>query len=177
MSCGGTVVAMRLRDGLGATGTKWTSLSAYDLFEQGVVAVLVVLIALIVASSLWSLAVRVVIGLFVSDALDPMDHTAFQNIFGMIFTVIIALEFKRSLLVFAERRHSVVQVRAVVLIAMLAIVRKLIIFDLETTHPLQLFALAASTLSLGGVYWLVRDQDRRELEREKAASAAGSEAP
>jgi hypothetical protein len=29
----------------------------------------------------------------------------------MIFTVIIALEFKRSLLVVAERQHSVVQVR------------------------------------------------------------------
>ena len=38
----------------------------------------------------------------------------FQTIFGMIFTVIIALEFKRSLVVMAERRDSVVQVRAVV---------------------------------------------------------------
>ncbi len=44
----------------------------------------------------------------------------------MIFTVSIALELKRSLLVLAERIDSVVQVRAVLLIALLAKVRKLI---------------------------------------------------
>ena len=80
----------------------------------------------------------------------------------MIFTVIIALEFKRSLLVVAERQHGVVQVRTVILIALLAIVRKLMIIDLTTTDAPQLFALAAAILALGGVFWLVRDQDRRE---------------
>ena len=50
----------------------------------------------------------------------------FQALFGMIFTVSIALELKRSLLVLAERIDSVVQVRAVLLIALLAKVRKLI---------------------------------------------------
>jgi uncharacterized membrane protein (DUF373 family) len=49
----------------------------------------------------------------------------------------------------------------VILIAMLAIVRKLIILDVATTNAAQLFGLAAAILSLGGVYWLVRDQDRR----------------
>ncbi len=49
-----------------------------------------------------------------------------------------------------------------VLIALLAIVRKLIILDLATTDALQLFALAAAILALGAVFWLFRDQDRRE---------------
>jgi uncharacterized membrane protein (DUF373 family) len=80
--------------------------------------------------------------------------------FGMIFTVIIGLEFKRSLLLVTTRKETVVQVRAVILIAMLAIVRKLIILDVATTNAAQLFGLAAAILSLGGVYWLVRDQDR-----------------
>jgi uncharacterized membrane protein (DUF373 family) len=80
----------------------------------------------------------------------------------MIFTVIIALEFKRSLLVMADRRHSVVQVRTVILIALLAIVRKLLILDLAVTDAAQLFALATAIVALGGVYWLVRDQDRQE---------------
>jgi uncharacterized membrane protein (DUF373 family) len=76
--------------------------------------------------------------------------------------VIIALEFKRSLLILAERQESVVQVRTVVLIALLAIVPKLLIIDLAATEALQLFALATAILALGGVYWLVRDQDRRQ---------------
>ena len=75
---------------------------------------------------------------------------------ALIFTVIIALEFKRSLLVVAERQESIVQVRTVILIALLAIVRKLIILDVASTDDLQLFALAAAILALGAVYWLVR---------------------
>ena len=47
------------------------------------------------------------------------------------------------------------QVRTVILIALLAIVRKLIILDLASTDALQLFALAAAILALGAVYWLV----------------------
>jgi uncharacterized membrane protein (DUF373 family) len=85
-------------------------------------------------------------------------------VFGMIFTVIIALEFKRSLLVVAERRDSVVQVRSVILIALLAVVRKLIILDLSSTDAFHLLALAAAILALGAVYWLVRDQGQpREI--------------
>jgi uncharacterized membrane protein (DUF373 family) len=90
----------------------------------------------------------------------------------MIFTVIIALEFKRSLLVLAERHKSVVQVQAVILIALLAIVRKLIILDLTTTNALQLLALAAAILALGGVYWLVRSPDRAKSAYRPATGAA-----
>jgi uncharacterized membrane protein (DUF373 family) len=93
---------------------------------------------------------------------DPTDYSAFQAVFGMIFTVIIALEFERSLLVIAERDRGVVQVRTVILIALLAIVRRPIIMDMSTTEAPQLLALAAAVLALGGVYWLVQDQDRRE---------------
>jgi len=86
----------------------------------------------------------------------------FQTVFGMIFTVIIALEFKRSLLIVTERHNHVVQVRTVILLAMLAIVRKLIILDIANTESLQLLGLAAAILALGAVHWLVREQDRRE---------------
>ena len=55
-----------------------------------------------------------------------------------------------------------------ILIALLAIVRKLIILDLTSTDALQLFALAAAILALGAVYWLVRDQDR-SIERDRPA--------
>jgi uncharacterized membrane protein (DUF373 family) len=110
----------------------------------------------------WNLVLKVVVSIMLSGGFDPTDYSVFQSLFGMIFTVLIALEFKRSLLVIAERRHSVVQVRTVVLIALLAIVRKLMIIDLSSTDANHLFALSCAILALGGVFWLVRDQDRRE---------------
>jgi uncharacterized membrane protein (DUF373 family) len=50
-------------------------------------------------------------------------------------------------------------VRTVILIALLAVVRKLIIIDLSTTDAFHLLALAAATLALGVVYWIVRESD------------------
>jgi uncharacterized membrane protein (DUF373 family) len=110
--------------------------------------------------------------LVLSDAFDPTEQATFQDLFGRIFTVIIALEFKRSLLVVADRKISVVHLRVIILIAMLAIIRKLIILDMAKTEAPQLFALAAAMLVLGLVYWLVRDQDRRERDRRHVTSPA-----
>jgi uncharacterized membrane protein (DUF373 family) len=140
---------------------RWKQLSLYHKFEHAVIAVLTILIAILVVLAVWNLVLKIVASIFAS-GFDPTDYSVFQAIFGMIFTVIIALEFERSLMVIAERDRGVVQVRTVILIALLAIVRKLMIMDMSTADAQQLFALAAAVLALGGVYWLVRDQDRRE---------------
>ena len=57
--------------------------------------------------------------------------------------------------------------RTVVLIALLAVVRKLIIVDLSNTDASKLLALAATILALGGVYWLVRHQDRQDRRERR----------
>ena len=154
---------MTLRRDIETEWTRWKPLTVYEKFEHVIVLILTGLIAIVVVTAVWSLAVKVLSTVVLAGSFDPSDHAAFQAIFGMIFTVIIALEFKRSLLLVTERKETVVQARAVILIAMLAIVRKLIILDIATTAASQLFALAVAILSLGGVYWLVRDQDRRGI--------------
>jgi len=141
---------------------RWKLLTLYQKFEHAVILVLTLLIAIVVALAVWNLVLKILLSIIASGGFDPSDYAVFQALFGMIFTVIIALEFKRSLLVVAERRQSIVQVRTVILLALLAIVRKLIILDLATTEAMHLFALAAAILALGVVYWLIRDQDRRE---------------
>jgi uncharacterized membrane protein (DUF373 family) len=151
---------MPLSDEIAAGRRRWRSLTLYEKFEHAVVLTLIGLIAVVVVLAVWSLALKVLLGLILSNT-DPTDPAVFQAVFGMIFTVIIGLEFKRSLLVVTERTETVVQARAVILIAILAVVRKLIILDFGATDASVLFALAAATLSLGSVYWLVRDQDRR----------------
>jgi uncharacterized membrane protein (DUF373 family) len=52
----------------------------------------------------------------------------------------------------AGRRDSVVQIRSVVMIALLAICRKVIILDLAETDAMHTLALAAAILALGVVY-------------------------
>jgi uncharacterized membrane protein (DUF373 family) len=92
----------------------------------------------------------------------PGDPQVFQGLFGMVLTVLIALEFKHTLLVVKHHRRAIVQVRAVVLIALLALVRRFIILDLYQTSPSVIVALAGAALALGIVFWLVASKEQPE---------------
>ncbi|MFW5641352.1 MAG: phosphate-starvation-inducible PsiE family protein [Roseicyclus sp.] len=144
---------------------RFEALAIYERFETVVIWLLTALIAVVVLAALWNLVTEVFVALVLVGSFDPTDHAVFQSVFGMIFTVIIALEFKRSILVAAERRDGIVQVKVVILLAMLAIVRKFIILDFAETPADKIIGLAVAILALGVVYWLVRDQDRKELRR------------
>ncbi len=88
------------------------------------------------------------------------DHSVFQGIFGMILTVLIAMEFNHTILSILHRKKSIVQLRTVILIAMLALARKFIIVDLSAATPTTIAALGFAVLCLGAVYWLIRQQDQ-----------------
>ena len=76
----------------------------------------------------------------------------------MVLTVLIALEFKHMLLV-RHHRRTIVQVRAVILVALLALVRRFIIIDLYQNTPGAIAALAGATLALGVVFWLITSRE------------------
>jgi uncharacterized membrane protein (DUF373 family) len=156
---------MAWRHELVAARERWNLLTFYEKFEHAVIVVLTGVIALVIVFALWSLVLKVVVSILES-SFDPTDYSVFQALFGMIFTVIIALEFKRSLLVAAERKQSIIQVRTVILLALLAVVRKIMIVDLASTDALQLLALAATILALGVAYWLVTNRERAPRTRE-----------
>jgi uncharacterized membrane protein (DUF373 family) len=152
---------MSIKEELGNVRAQFKLLSLYQRFEHIIIIILTAMISVIVVVAVWNLTLKIVFGLILPGNLDPSDYAIFQAVFGMIFTVIIALEFKKSLLVIAERRENVVQIRSVVMIALLAICRKVIILDVKETDALQIFALAAAILALGVVYWLIRGSDQR----------------
>jgi uncharacterized membrane protein (DUF373 family) len=155
---------MSIREELRDASEQFRLLSLYQRFEHIVVLILTALIAVIVVAALWTLSLKLLFGLVLSGSLDPSDYSAFQAVFGMILTVIIALEFKKSLLVVAERRDTVVQIRSVVMIALLAICRKVIILDLTETDALHILAFAAAIFALGIVYWLIGNRDQHADE-------------
>ena len=131
---------MELRQELDAGRQQWRRLTVYLKFEHAVVLVLTILLSVIIVSAIWKMAIKILYSLVLSDTFDLTDLAAFQSVFGMVFTVIIALEFKRTLVLVTERTESVVQVRAVILIALLAIDRKLIILGISPGDAPQLLA-------------------------------------
>jgi uncharacterized membrane protein (DUF373 family) len=89
---------------------------------------------------------------------------ALQDTFGSILTVLILLEFNHSIFVALTQRTGAIQVRIVVLIAILVVVRKMMLLDFGSVTVQVLLALGGLLLCLGGLYWLIADGDRRRHE-------------
>lgn len=115
-------------------GHRWREMTVYQRFESLVGAVLTVIVTCVVIVALFRLAVGVIGGL-VLGLLDPLKPEVVQAVFGEIMTVL--------------------------LIAILALARRLILLDLTATNSVELFGLAALTVALGGTYWLMRERDDR----------------
>jgi uncharacterized membrane protein (DUF373 family) len=145
---------------------EWAVMNFYERFEQLVALVLSAVIAVIVLVSLLQL-VQIVYRLLLVDAFNPLDHKVFQSVFGMIMTLLIAMEFKHSIVRVALRRDSIIQVKTVILIGLIALARKFVILDPETS-PAKIAALAGATLALGATYWLLRERDDRQPAADPA---------
>jgi uncharacterized membrane protein (DUF373 family) len=150
---------------LAETREQWPLLSLYERFEQVVAIVLSLVIAVVITLALVQLLVRIV-PLLISGAIDPLDHAVFQTLFGMVMTLLIAMEFKHSIIRVALRRSSIVQVKTIVLISLIALSRKFVILDTSTTSASTIAALAGATLVLGAVYWLLRERDDRRADAD-----------
>lgn len=138
---------------------EWEIMTFYERFEQAIALILSGVIAVVIVVSLLQL-IRTVFMLLFLEAFNPLDYKVFQTVFGMIMTLLIAMEFKHSIIKVALRRDSIIQVKTVVLIALIALARKFIVLDPET-GPAKLAALAGAALALGIVYWLLRERDDR----------------
>ena len=74
-------------------------------------------------------------------------------VFGAFLTVLIAIEIFMNITLYL--RDDVIHIRLVIVTALMAIARKVIILDFEKVEPMYMFATAAIVVALGITYWLV----------------------
>jgi uncharacterized membrane protein (DUF373 family) len=141
----------------------WGLLTVYQRFETMVAFVLTFVIAAVIVVAVWRLIISVV-DTVVLRTLNPLDHSVFQVVFGDIMTVLIALEFNHTLTYVITRERGIIQARVVILIALLALARKVIVVDLYSVAPSTLGALAVLALALSITYWLIQDGESRTID-------------
>jgi uncharacterized membrane protein (DUF373 family) len=88
----------------------------------------------------------------VSGLLNPFSHLEFEVIFGTVMSLLIATEFNHRVVETMNRFHRLIQVKTVVLIGILARVRKFITVNIETTSATTIAALTFALIALGGLY-------------------------
>jgi uncharacterized membrane protein (DUF373 family) len=139
---------------------QWRILTFYQRFETSLAYLLTFVIGAVIAVALGRLIASVVDTL-VLESLNPLDHSVFQQVFGEIMTLLIAMEFNHTLRYRISGELGVIQARVVILIALLALARKIVILDVHDLTPAVVMSLGALVLSLGATYWLIREANRR----------------
>lgn len=137
---------------------RWPLLNIYEKFEQVIAIVLMILIAVIVIAALVNLIIQMIL-LLARNQLNPLASVIFQTLFGEILTVLIALEFRHSLAKVIAGQSRIIQVKTVLLIALLAISRKFIILEPDASSAATIAALAAGIVALGIGYRLISERD------------------
>lgn len=139
-------------------------LKLYFGFERLISHLLLVGMVGVVLLAAWSFFRATGLALF--DFGHPLDYSAFQTLFDRVLAAIIALELAHSIHQMALGDHRLAQVRTVVVIGMLAVVRKLILLEVDSTSGAFLVGLAATVLALGLVLLMIGHLQRRD-ERDR----------
>jgi uncharacterized membrane protein (DUF373 family) len=136
----------------------------YDWFERLMVAALTLMVSISVVLTLIYAGLelyRVVTG-----GVQNFGHDQFVIVFGAFMTVLIALEFNHTVLPEISSGTPVVKVRAVILVALLALARKLVLVDYHQEDYTSLIGLAVLVLAATAAYWVVR-MDEMETHGKK----------
>ena len=148
-------------------GTDENFLVLIDLVQNLVSKVLSIALLVIIVISLFDLVVFLVteigsrpLGLF---------SQRLVEVFGLFLNILIAIELMENITGYL-RRH-VVQVELVVITSLIAIARKIIIFDSSEGASRDLIALSIAVLALAASYWLIR-RTSRQRDRQSAIRRA-----
>jgi len=94
------------------------------------------------------------------DIFDPTDNVLFLEIdelfriFGFFFVILIGFELIETVEMYVK--DNIIHAEVVLLVAVIAVSRKVILLDLEKYDPLAIIGLGIIIIALGGCYALIK---------------------
>ncbi len=136
-------------------------------YETAVYLILITLFAIIVAFSIGELIYILYVSLFVNSPL-LLENNELLGLFGYFLLVLIGVELLAT--VSAYVNEKVIHVEVVIMIAIIAIVRSVILLDTGSTNPAKMFGIAAIIFALCSGYYFLK---KGGLSRQEDAAGAG----
>ena len=122
-------------------------------YEKAVYLILIFLFALIVAFSIGELIYIVYVSLFVNTPL-LLEQGELLDIFGYFLLVLIGVELLSVTSAYINER--VIHVEVVIIIAIIALARGVILVDTGRANPLNMFGTAAIIFTLCSGYYFLK---------------------
>lgn len=117
--------------------------------------IVLVLMTIIVAIAIVELGIILFLDIF-----DPTDDVIFLEIdelfriFGFFFVILIGFELVETVEMYFK--DNVIHAEVVLLVAVIAVSRKVILLDLEKYEPIAIIGLGVIIFALGGCYYLIK---------------------
>ena len=139
----------------------WTDVQFLELMDRGeqqLAKVLSLVLLLVMVAATLQLIWQVAWAL--ASPSTPWMTSRLNKVLGDLLTLMSALEVLQNITSYL-RRH-VVQIELVLLTAMTAVARKVIVMPHGDNQPELLVGLGLAVLALGGAFWLVRTVNMRQ---------------
>lgn len=130
-------------------------LTTIGKIENFVSKILAIALIIVIFASLFDLLKVLTYDLFVSEPRGSFS-VPLLKVFGMFLNVLIALELMEN--VTAYLRQHVIQLELIIITALTAVARKIVIFDTQSDGDLTGLSIAVLSLSIS--YWIVRSQNQ-----------------
>lgn len=120
--------------------------------EKGIITLLILMMSLILLYATWHLGVFLFNAIFTQDSSFTLDKI--MDLFGGFLLVLIGIELLDTIKVYLK--DNVIHVEVVILVAIIALARKVIILKVEDYTGLVIIGIGVLILALTGSYFLIR---------------------
>lgn len=121
--------------------------------ERYIIKILILLMSLVLVLLTIELVYYVVMSFIESESLF-IDLGKIQEIFGVFLMVLIGIELLDTIKVYFK--SNVVHVEVVILVAIIAVARKVVVLDFDKFKGLELLGLALLVIALAIAYYLIK---------------------
>jgi len=128
------------------------------IFEKAIIWVLVVMMILVLTISIIQLGYTIFTYL-TDKPFHILDEKVMMSLLGSILIVLIGIELMDTIKIYLK--EDVVHVEIVILVAIIALARKIIVMDFDKYSHWSIIALAALLISLSVGYYLIRHADHK----------------
>lgn len=144
---------------------RFTLDTLFDRFERGTVIGLLALMTLVLMLATVELAILIVQETMnAPEGLLFLDISELLGLFGYVFLLLIGLEIFQTIKMYLH--DDTIHAEFVILVAITALARKVILLDMKVYPPLMIFGIGALLLALAIAYFLLS---------RRAAGAAGAD--
>lgn len=129
------------------------NLQDVERFERGIYTILLLLLVVLIALAVITLVDDIVITIL-SPPILLLTGDELLSLLGEFLIVFLAIELFESIRVYF--RENQIHYELVVVIALTAIARKIILIDVDTTSDWELIGLGVIVIALAGAYYLLK---------------------